>query len=718
MRTALACGIQNARRSSWHDARVDTATHVTLDFDPHARAAVRIVLVGFMGAGKTTLARRWAESGGPVLWFDSDRAVLHELNEPNVTAAFDTHGDERFRQVERDVIMARAQPLARGVEVWSLGGGAILHPEVRELLADAGVVWLDADADVLWDRVAGSDRPLARERAAFGRLLDERHALYEQIATVRVDATRPIAQLGIASVLADYLPPSWFGSGIAVGDGLVERIEDLASVCNGRPVAIVADRAVAHVADAVRARFEHAGRPVLSDVRLPMGEFNKQMSTVERLLTTWADAAVSRDSTVIAIGGGTLLDTTGFAASVFLRGVDWVSVPTTLTSQVDAGIGGKTGVNLGVAKNVVGTVHMPRATVIDPIMLDTLGDDAVRDGFVEAAKTGMLAGDWLLDRARAVATAPTGLRHDEWRALVEGCAGYKDAVVAEDPFDSEGVRAQLNLGHTLAHAIEAATGGAVSHGAAVAIGTHVALRLSELVLDAPNDLVATWNQLCMQMGIVTSSPLAWEQVEPFLKLDKKRDRHGLGWVLLQGVGRPVTGVRLPVEAAQRVWDEHVRVKRSGSTFEGVESASRLHPRVLVLFGVNLDQLGVREAEHYGTRTLPELVRDIEDWASVEGLVADCRQTDSLERFVHALHEARLRHHAVIVNPGAWTHHELAIHDALAPLQMPRVEIHLSDIEVREEWRRTSVIRPAVDHAISGRGVDGYRDALRWVRGRL
>ncbi len=331
----------------------------------------------------------------------------------------------------------------------------------------------------------------------------------------------------------------------------------------------------------------------------------------------------------------------------------------------------------------------------------------------------MLAGDWLLDRAKAVAQHEAGQRSEEWRALVEGCAGYKDAVVAEDPFDTDGIRAQLNLGHTLAHAVEAATGGAVSHGAAVAIGTNAALRLSELVLDASGELVETWQSLCMQMGIVTTSPLAWEELEPFLALDKKHDRHGIGWVLLEEVGSPVTGARLPIAAARRVWEEHVHVGDSDSNGNGtVEAASTLHPRVLVLFGVNLGQLGNRESEHYGSSTLAELVHDVEAWASAEGLVADCRQTDSLERFIHALHEARMRHHAVIVNPGAWTHHELALHDALAPLDMPRVEIHLSDIEAREEWRHTSVIRPAVDHVVTGQGADGYRDALRWVREQL
>jgi shikimate kinase/3-dehydroquinate synthase len=702
---------------------VTTGNYATIDFDPDDVPAVRIVLVGFMGAGKTSLARRWSEHGGPVLWFDSDRAALLELGETRVTDAFARHGEDAFRAAEQRVVAARAQTLARGVEVWSLGGGALRHQVVRDAIADACVVWLDADVDVLWQRVVGSDRPLARDRAAFGELYEARRGTYEALATVRVDASCELEDLGIARVLADHLPPSWFGSGIAVGNGLLARIEDLAATSTG-PVALVADRSVDHVADLVVARFQHAGIPVVDDARLPMGEFNKQLSTVEGLLARWAEAAVTRDATVVAVGGGTLLDCTGFAASVYLRGVDWVSIPTTLTSQVDAGIGGKTGVNLGVAKNVVGTVHMPKSTIIDTSVLGTLSQDAIRDGFVEALKTAMLAGDWLLDRARAVANAAPGDRDDAWRSLVEGCAGYKDAVVAEDPFDTDGIRAQLNLGHTLAHAVEAATGGAVSHGAAVAIGTHAALRLGTLVLDASEELVDTWRELCMQLGIVTSSPLPWEALEPFLALDKKRDSAGIGWVLLEDVGVPVTGVRLPVKAARRVWEEHVRVD-NGHGRDGVdadvgvvESASPMHPRVLVLFGVNLGQLGARESEHYGSQTLPQLVRDVEAWAAAEGLVADCRQTDSLERFVHALHEARLRHHAVIVNPGAWTHHELAIHDALAPLELPRVEVHLSDIDSREEWRRSSVIRPAVDHVVSGAGADGYRQALRWVRESL
>lgn len=702
---------------------MENVIDASIDFELADTAAARVALVGFMGSGKTSLAERWANSGGPILWFDSDRDVLAALKCSTVTEAFAEHGEELFRSIEREVILKRSTMLERGVEVWSLGGGALLHPEVVELLrAEACVVWLDADLDVLWERVAGSDRPLARDRSRFEKLYWQRRAAYEQIATVRVDSSGRIEDLGLGRLLAQHLPPSWFGSGVAVGDGLIQRIDDLAVMYDGRPIAIVADRTVDWVADIVRERIEHSGRTVVSDLRVPMGEFNKQLSTVEYILLEWARATVTRDTVVVGVGGGTMLDAAGFAASIFFRGVDWVSVPTTLTSQVDAGIGGKTGVNLGVAKNIVGTVHMPRVTIIDPMVLSTLSEDAMRDGFVEAAKTALLAGEWLLDLVRQTVEAPRDSRDLLWRQLVAGCASYKDAVVAEDPFDNDGIRAQLNLGHTLAHAIESATGGAVSHGAAVAIGINVALRVSGLVLDAPESLVQEWSDLCMSMGIVTRSPISWIELVPHLALDKKRDRHGLAWVLLADLGRPVSGVRVPIEAVERIWDEQV-CALTGQPSEIASSdlpeiASARRPRILVLFGVNLGLLGVREQEHYGSQTLPDLVRDIEAWASVEGLVADCRQTDSLERFLHALHEARLRHHAVIVNPGAWTHHEHSIRDALSALSVPRVEIHLSKIENRESWRQVSVVRDVVDHVEMGKGAKGYRDALRWVRSQL
>lgn len=702
-----------------------------ISFRPQAGHAPRVVLVGFMGAGKTSLAERWARSAGASLWFDSDVAVLRDLACTTVADAFRDHGEDGFRAAEARVIAAREPRLRRGLEVWSLGGGAPVHPDVRRLLADACVVWLDAPAKVLWARIAGSDRPLARDWAAFERLWHARRELYAEVSHVRIDATADLAELGLGRELASLLPTGWFGSSVAVGDGLLQRMGDLAAVTSAGSVAIVADRAVDTVAGSLRHQLEATGAEILSDVRLPMGEWNKQLGTVERLLRAWADAGLHSGSRVLAIGGGTLLDTVGLAASVYHRGMGWVAVPTTLTSQVDAGIGGKTGVNLGAAKNVVGTVHMPLATLIDPRVLATLDAPHVRDGMVEAGKTGLLAGAWLLERVEALAADIASSRslqgdaHQHLLDVVEGCACFKDAVVAEDPFESDGIRHQLNLGHTVGHAIEAATGGAVSHGAAVAIGLHLALHLSRLVLDADDGLVERWNLLCTALDISVTSPLSWDAIEPFLTHDKKRDEHGIGWVLMADVGDPVTGVRIPLAAARRVWDQHVRREDSTVSMPGVDSpkrrvvpSSHRQPRVLVLFGANLDQLGQREVEHYGSASLAQLVGQVELWAAERQLVADCRHTDSLERFLHALHEARVAHDAVIVNPGAWTHHEYAIHDALAALALPRVEVHLSDPSSREAWRRVSVVRPAVDRSIEGLGAEGYREALDWLVERL
>lgn len=699
---------------------MNTFAHVDVSIDPDV--CRRVVLIGFMGTGKTTLARRWARSGGPLLWFDSDEAVLARLGATSVTAAFAQHGEQTFREVEREVILHRRREVVRGMDVWSLGGGAVMQPDVQQAIADACVVWLDADVDELWARVAGSDRPLARDHAAFSALHDERRATYERLATVRIEAHADVEQLPIGRVLADHLPEGWFGNQLAIGDGLIDRIEDLAVLCTG-PAAIVADQAVNHVADRIVARLRDVGRPPCSDLRLPMGEWHKQLATAEQLLRAWADAGIHRGGTIIAVGGGTLLDCAGFAASIYQRGIAWVSVPTTLTAQVDAGIGGKTAVNLGVAKNVIGSVHLPKTVLVDPTVTSTLPAAAIRDGFVESAKSGMLAGEWLLTRASAVANASTDAeRATAWPELVHGCASFKSAVVDEDPFDSDGVRAQLNLGHTLAHAIESATGGAVSHGAAVAIGVHAALHLSALVLQAPSSLVDVWCELCTKMGVVTTSPLNFADLEPYLRLDKKRDDQGIAWVLLANVGEPVTEVRIPTEAVRRVWNDHVRVpaplpaKGDRSAVTG-NSRDLETKRILVLFGANLGQLGRRDASHYGTATLPALVRDIEAWSLASGMVAECRQTDSLERFLHAIHEADRRHDAVIVNPGAWTHHERSLHDALEMLDIPRVEVHLSDIMARESWRHASVISDVCDHSIHGSGADGYQQAISWLRER-
>jgi 3-dehydroquinate dehydratase II len=146
--------------------------------------------------------------------------------------------------------------------------------------------------------------------------------------------------------------------------------------------------------------------------------------------------------------------------------------------------------------------------------------------------------------------------------------------------------------------------------------------------------------------------------------------------------------------------------------------SVVHNRVEVMHGVNLDQLGRRDPEHYGTITLPALERQIAAWADEIGIRVSCFQTNYEGKFVEHLHELTGVAGGVILNPGAWTHYSYAIHDALEIAALPAVEVHLSDIDTRDEWRRTSVIRPLCVETVSGKGPDGYREALEILKKEL
>ena len=140
-------------------------------------------------------------------------------------------------------------------------------------------------------------------------------------------------------------------------------------------------------------------------------------------------------------------------------------------------------------------------------------------------------------------------------------------------------------------------------------------------------------------------------------------------------------------------------------------------RILVLNGVNLDMLGRRETEIYGTTTLSELETKIYAWASELEINVLCRQTNHEGQYIDWCHSALDGFDGVIANPGAWSHYSWAIHDALSPFEGPLVEVHLSQIDEREEWRRQSVLEPLADHRIVGKGPDGYREALAWLAER-
>jgi shikimate kinase/3-dehydroquinate synthase len=452
-----------------------------------------LVLVGFMGAGKTTLGGQLAERlGRPFHDTDEEQERWTQLSIPEI---FERFGEESFRDGEAnalDGLMSRAEPL-----VISLGGGAVETARVRERLREALTIFVPVDLETAWERSRATDRPLAADEAEFRSRYESRGRLYEEAA----DAT--VSDLDGAVLAA---------GGVRVEPGTLERLGEL--IPGDGPVELVADARVAGIygmeaqlglGDRLRATHE-----------LPPGEEAKSVAVADRL---WRALRLDRGGTVVALGGGCTTDTAGFVAATYMRGLDWVAVPTTLVGQVDAAIGGKTAIDLPGAKNLVGAFHWPVRTVVDPALLETLPETEVLNGRAEIVKTGLLAGEplWELPAAEAV----------------RACAAFKTAICLRDPHD-RGERQQLNLGHTFAHALETAAGYDLPHGRAVALGLLAALRLSGLETDVVE------RELRPDRARVDRER-AWAAVA--------RDKKAVGGVpklvLLEAPGKPRLGVELP-----------------------------------------------------------------------------------------------------------------------------------------------------------------------------
>ena len=288
-------------------------------------------------------------------------------------------------------------------------------------------------------------------------------------------------------------------------------------------------------------------------MELPDGEAHKRWREVESLCAHWLRIGLHRGQTVLAVGGGVVTDTVGFAAAVYLRGVAWVAVPTTLLAMVDAAVGGKTGVNLPQGKNLVGAFWPARLVVVDVAALATLPERELRAGLVEVVKAAWISDQTLLDLLDPMPCRWGDLDAEQWGEVVGRAIRVKAAVVATDERE-QGERKALNLGHTLGHALEAATSyERFLHGEAVAWGLRAAALLARrrgLLSGAGGDrLTAALDGLGPLPEI---GDLDLDAVLGHLGRDKKRDDLGVAWVLPTDDGvlldqRPTT------EEVRAVW---------------------------------------------------------------------------------------------------------------------------------------------------------------------
>jgi len=317
---------------------------------------------------------------------------------------------------------------------------------------------------------------------------------------------------------------------VRVGGGVPAQLTELAA--GHDQVALVTCARVRRTPFARRAEraLAASGRLALVHV-LPDGERGKTLAELERAATRLLRAGATRRSLVVALGGGAVTDAGGFLAATFMRGVPWAAVPTTLLAMVDAALGGKTAVNLPLAKNAVGAFHPPRAVLADPAALATLPARELASGMGEVVKYAALD-PALLPEVRAAARA--GRAGQE---LVAACARFKLEVVARDPRE-QAERKLLNLGHTFGHGVEAAGGfSRYTHGEAVAVGLAFAFRLAHRLGRVDAAAVAAVEGALDAAGLPRRVPPAIaRRAARLMRYDKKRTAAGLRWVLPRGRG--------------------------------------------------------------------------------------------------------------------------------------------------------------------------------------
>ena len=493
------------------------------------------VVIGFMGAGKTTLARELAKARGTE-HVDTDALLVERFGRP-IAEVFAADGEAAFRAAEEQVVL---DVLARAGDgaVISLGGGAVLSARVRDALAAHTTVLLDVPADLAWKRAAGHGRPLATDRAAFDARHRERAALYASLADAHLPPADPgvIVRADAALRLLAGAPEGtrmvWAAAAsgeypVFVGRGVLALA--------GAPLAALpglGGRAFC-VTDSAVAEHHVGGLGGLSGlIEIPPGEEHKTLATAERVWHALVAQGVTRADHVVALGGGVVGDLAGFCAATFQRGIAVVQAPTTVVSQVDSAYGGKTGVDLPEAKNYVGAYHQPAAVLADTTTLATLPPEEHAAGYAEVVKTALIAGGPLWERIAA-----GGPVDDD---VILDCARTKLAVVAADERDG-GRRQVLNLGHTVGHALETRLGyGTLRHGEAVGLGLLVALRLSGL-----SDLRGQVAALLAAAGLPTT--LEGHDVDPdaivaATRLDKKRTATArTPFVLVRAPGDVVEG---------------------------------------------------------------------------------------------------------------------------------------------------------------------------------
>ncbi len=502
---------------------------------------MNIILTGFMGAGKSRAGREVARRlERPFVDIDDE---IEKRAGKTISRIFAGDGEVAFRRLEGEICRELSR---RDGLVIATGGGALIDETNRRRMMTSGPVFcLTAGVDVILQRLAlAQDRPLldvADRRAEIERLLARRQDAYAAIPR-QIDTTRltvgEVATRIIEQAFSILLPVRHPGGryAIHIGMGLLEKLGALAGpISETGVIAVVTNPTVGalyqnRVLDALRP----AGlSPFLCT--MPDGEQYKTLDTLASLYDQFIAGGLDRRGAVLALGGGVTCDVAGFAAATFMRGLPVVQTPTSLLAMVDAGVGGKTAVDLPQGKNLVGAFKQPSLVVIDPGVLQTLPQSEIASGMAELIKHGVLADGELFEE---LARHTPGRSDDQnvWSRWIARSLQVKIDVVEQDPFE-RGRRVVLNLGHTTAHAIEQLSNFTIRHGEAVSTGLVAAAKIAAAMGIAdrslPEQIAAVLERHHLPAARI---PFAADAIWQAMQRDKKKRGKTLRWILPKRIG--------------------------------------------------------------------------------------------------------------------------------------------------------------------------------------
>lgn len=521
-----------------------------------------IVLTGMMGVGKTTIGSKLANKLG-FYFIDSDQEI-EDFAGQSIANIFADKGEKYFRQIEKEIV---AKILNRDEQiVLSLGGGAFMDAEIRNLIKDrAFSIWLYADIETLLHRISTKNtRPLLHnvdKRSALSDLIIKRYPTYKQ-ADIQIDTSKENYDSVIKNITkkieglsADKLEKEIVkvsleekSYNIIIGSGVVKDLaKQISTIKSYSKIIVLTD---CNVEKLHIQTLENQLKNIPIEVKkivVSAGEKAKSFGNLENVLERILEIGIDRNVLLIAFGGGVVGDLCGFVASILLRGVDFIQVPTTLLAAVDSSVGGKTAINSKFGKNLIGSFYQPKLVLCDLDFLETLPDRDFISGYAEVVKYGFIKDKNFFEYLDKNLSQIKNRDKEILQKIIVRSCQIKAEIVGLDEKENN-LRAVLNFGHTFGHIFETETNysDVLFHGEAVAIGMVLAAKMSvqQELLDK-SYLPIIINHL-HKIGLPTSprdikksNKESWDikRLTSHLYKDKKVENKNLTFVLLENIGQ-------------------------------------------------------------------------------------------------------------------------------------------------------------------------------------